>query len=151
MSTAFQDELDGQIGDSQRLLKLLERVAELQAEKDRIATEAKKVNKELDELESLAVEQLSLSGLDGVRAAGKSWGTRESFQVSIPAEFKERVLEVAQDECPELVAVNTASLKSWLMERRRETGGDAGLTAGTPFDGLVREYREVRLSHRSLG
>lgn len=133
------------------LADILTRVAELQVEKDRIAAEAKKVNKELTELEQLAVEQLALSGLDGVRAAGKSWGTRESFQVSIPAEFKEQVLEIAQDACPELVSVNTASLKSWLMERRREGGGDGGLTAGTPFDGLVREYREVKLSHRAVG
>jgi len=135
-----------------QLSSLLERVAALQAEKDRIAVEAKKVNRELEELEQLAVEQLSLSGLDGVRAAGKSWGTRESFQVSIPAESKEAVLAIAQDECPELVAVNTASLKSWLMERRREgNGGAEGLASGTPFDGLIREYREVRLSHRTVG
>jgi len=135
-----------------QLSSLLERVAALQAEKDRIAVEAKKVNRELEELEQLAVEQLSLSGLDGVRAAGKSWGTREFFSVSIPDENKDKVLAAAKAVCPEYIGVNTASLKSWLMERRRDANGEAdGLAAGTPFDGLIREYREVRLSHRAVG
>lgn len=137
--------------DSQRLSKLLERVAELLEEKDRIAVEAKKVNKELDELEQLAVEQMSLAGLDGVRAAGKSWGFRETFQVSIPAECKDEVLKIAQLVCPEYIGVNTASLKSWLREQRRDSGGEGGLAFGTPFEGLVCEYREVKLSHRVLG
>ena len=144
-------EIEGQVADSQRLLNLLEKVAELQAEKDRLAIAAKVVNKSLDEYEQMAVEVLAASGLDGVRAAGKSWGTRESFQVSIPADCKERVLEIAQDECPELVAVNTASLKAWLLEQRRDGDKSGGLAAVTPFDGLVREYREVRLSHRTVG
>lgn len=139
------------VGEMQ-LSKLLERIAVLMQEKDRLASESKAVGKELDELEKLAVEQMSLAGLDGVRAAGKSWGTRESFQVSIPSEFKERVLEIAQSECPELVAVNTASLKAWLMERRRDSEGSGeSLSEGTPFDGMVREYREVKLSHCAVG
>lgn len=133
------------------LAEVLARVAELLEEKDRIAVEAKKVNKELDELEQLAVEQMSLAGLDGVRAAGKSWGFRESFQVSIPAECKDEVLKIAQRVCPEYIGVNTASLKSWLREQRRDSGGEGGLAFGTPFEGLICECREVKLSHRVLG
>jgi len=152
MSTGFEDEIDGQIEGSMQLSKLLERVAALQEDKDRIAAELSKVNKELKAVESLAVEQLSLSGLDGVRAAGKSWFVREFFAVSIPTENKERVLEIASEACPELVSVNTASLKSWLMEERRsQDGTDGGLAEGTPFAGLISEFREMRLSHRTLG
>jgi uncharacterized small protein (DUF1192 family) len=152
MSTGFEDEIDGQHEQSMQLSQLLERVAALQAEKDRVSAELAKVNKELKGVESLAVEQLSLSGLDGVRAAGKSWFVREFFAVSIPAENKERVLEIASEACPELVSVNTASLKSWLMEERRATDGtDGGLAEGTPFAGLISEFREMRLSHRTLG
>jgi hypothetical protein len=143
-------EIEGQIADSQRLLNLLQKVAELQAEKDRLAAESKAVNKSLDEYEQMAVEVLAASGLDSVRAAGKSWGTRDAFQVSIPAEHKDAVLAIAQTECPELVAVNTASLKSWLIEHRAPDR-NATLCEGTPFDGLIREYREVRLSHRTVG
>lgn len=142
-------EIDGQIADSQRLLKLLERVAQLQDEKNRIAAEAKKVNKALDEAEQMAVEVLGASGLDGVRAAGKSWFTQEWFSVSVPAENKDKVVEIASRECPEYVGVNTSQLKAWLKENKRD--GSETLAGGTPFDGLVTEYREVRLSHRTLG
>jgi uncharacterized small protein (DUF1192 family) len=148
MSTGFEDEIVG----SMQLSQLLERVAALQEDKDRISADLSKVNKELKAVESLAVEQLGLSGLDGVRAAGKSWFVREFFSVSIPTENKERVLEIASEACPELVSVNTASLKSWLMEERRsQDGTDGGLAEGTPFAGLISEFREMRLSHRTLG
>jgi hypothetical protein len=87
-----------------------------------------------------------------VRAAGKSWFVREFFAVSIPTENKERVLEIASEACPELVSVNTASLKSWLLEERRgQDGTEGGLAEGTPFEGLISEFREMRLSHRTLG
>jgi hypothetical protein len=135
--------------DSQRLSKILDRVAELQAQKDRIAAEAKRINKALDDAEQMAVEVLAASGLDGVRAAGKSWFTQEWFSVSVPAENRDKVLEIARAECPEYIGVNTAQLKAWLKENRVD--GSETLAGGTPFDGLVTEYREVRLSHRTLG
>jgi hypothetical protein len=146
-------EIDGQLADSQQLSKLLERVAELQAEKERIAIEAKKVNKALDEAEQMAVEVLAASGLDGVRAAGKSWSTREFFSVSVPSENREAVVEAAEEAgLSDLIAVNTTTLKSWLVENRGDgQPAEAGLAAGTPFEGLIDEYREVRLSHRTLG
>lgn len=146
-------EFDGQVDDGKRLSQLLERVAELQAEKDRLAAEAKKINKALDEAEQLAVEVLAASGLDGVRAAGKSWYTREFFSVSVPTENRDAVVEAAKEAgLDDLIAVNTSSLKSWLVENRGDgQTADAGLASGTPFDGLIREFREVRLSHRTLG
>lgn len=149
----LENEIDGQVADSQRLSKLLERVAELQAEKDRIAAEAKRVNKALDEAEQMAVEVLAASGLDGVRAGGKSWFTREFFSVSVPTENREAVVEAAKSAgLDDLIAVNTTTLKSWLIENRSDAEPtEAGLAAGTPFDGLVREFREVRLSSRTLG
>jgi hypothetical protein len=139
--------------EEQQLSKMLEKVAELQAEKDRLTSEAKIVSKELSEAEQLAVELLAASGLDGVRAAGKSWYTREFFAVSVPTENREAVVAAAKDAgLDDLIAVNTTTLKSWLMEHRDHSeSADAGLAAGTPFDGLVREFREVRLSSRTLG
>jgi hypothetical protein len=136
-----------------QLAAILERVASLQAEKDRIANEAKKINKALDEAEQLAVEQLAASGLDGVRAAGKSWYVREFFSVSVPTENREAVVEAAEAAgLDDLIAVNTTTLKSWLIEQRGGDGtADSALADGTPFAGLVREFREMRLSHRTLG
>lgn len=144
--------VDEMLAESQRLSRLLERVAELQAEKDRLDTEAKAVSKKLKDAEQMAVEELAASGLDGVRAAGKSWFVREFFSVSIPTENQQKVLEIARTECPEYIGVNTASLKSYLREQREKNGsvGDS-LADGTPFAGLLTEFREMRLSRVSLG
>jgi uncharacterized small protein (DUF1192 family) len=148
----IEREIDSQHGQSMQLSALLERVAELQAEKKRLEAEVSKVNGTLKEAEQLAVEQLAASGLDGVRAAGKSWGVREFFAVSIPEENKDKVLAAAKTACPEYIGVNTASLKSWLMERRRDSGKkDCDLADGTPFAGLISEFREMHLWHRTLG
>jgi hypothetical protein len=147
MNTIHHEPMEGQ-----QLSRLLERVAELQGEKDRISAELAKVSRELKGVEALAVEQLAISGLDGVRAAGKSWFVREFFAVSVPEENKDKVLAAAKAACPEYIGVNTASLKSWLMERRRDDATtEGGLADGTPFAGLISEFREMRLSHRTLG
>ena len=149
MSSVFDAEVTGQ---SMQLSTLLERVAELQAEKKRLEAEVSKVGATLKEAESMAVEQLNVSGLDGVRAAGKSWHVREFFAVSVPTENREAVVEAAKDAgLDDLIAVNTTTLKSWLMEQRAGDSGDAALADGTPFAGLVQEFREMRLSHRTLG
>jgi uncharacterized small protein (DUF1192 family) len=152
MSSIFDEEIDAQHGQSMQLSAMLERIAELQAEKKRLEAEVSKVTSTLKEAESLAVEQLAASGLDGVRAAGKSWYVREFFAVSVPEENKDKVLAAAKTACPEYIGVNTASLKSWLMERRRDDAtAEGGLADGTPFAGLISEFREMRLSHRTLG
>jgi len=152
MSSVFDSEVEAQHGQSMQLSAMLERIAELQAEKKRLEAETSKVSAALRDAESLAVEQLVASGLDGVRAAGKSWYTREFFSVSVPEENKDKVLAAAKTACPEYIGVNTASLKSWLMERRRDSGKkDGGLADGTPFAGLISEYRAMQLSHRTLG
>lgn len=133
------------------LQELLSIVAGLQAEKARVETDLKNVKKRLDEIESIAVEALAASGLDGVKAAGKSWWTRDSFVVSVPTENREAVVEAAKAAgLGDMVAVNTTTLKSWLMENRDAERSD-DLAAGTPFEGLIEEYREVRLSSRTLG
>lgn len=138
------------------LADLLERCAELQDEKAKAEAILKDVNRRLGEIERLAVEALAVSGLDGCRAAGKTWSLREFHAVSIPAENKEAVLKAARKACPEFISVNTSSLKSWLEgERKRvkeETGEeiDAPLSHGTPFAGLISEYSEMRLSSRKL-
>jgi len=146
MSVDIADDYTG------RLKGLLERVVALQNEKAVADEAAKDAGKRLREAEQEAVEVLALSGLDGCRVAGKTWSLREFFSVSIPAANKEAVLKAAKKVCPEYIGVNTASLKSWLDERRKEKGIDGeSLAAGTPFEGLVTEFREVRLSHRTVG
>jgi hypothetical protein len=152
MSAGFEAEIEGQHGQSMQLSAMLERIAELQAEKKLLETATSKVSASLDEASALAVEMLSASGLDGVRAAGKSWYVREFFSVSVPTENREAVVEAAKEAgLDDLIAVNTTTLKAWLKEQRAEVGGDGDLADGTPFAGLVREFREMRLSSLTLG
>jgi hypothetical protein len=149
MSSVFDEET---VGQSMQLSTMLERIAELQAEKKLLEAAVRKVNEALSGAESLAVEMLAASGLDGVRAAGKSWGVREFVSVSVPSENRDKVVAAAREAgLKDLVAVNTSSLKAWLMEKRGESDGDAPIAEGTPFAGLVREFREMRLSHRTVG
>lgn len=129
------------------LAGILEKVTETLAAKEAAAAELKKIESELKELQSMAVEQLRLSGLDGVRAAGKTWYTREFFGVTIPKGNREAVIEAAKAEgLEDYITVSTASLKAWLKEQR----GDGELGAGTRFEGLISVYRETRLSHQTL-
>jgi hypothetical protein len=158
MSISMQDvvENNGDGSPPSNLKDVLEKIVALQQEKERIASAAKSNNASLDVLEKLAVEMMAASGLDGVRAAGKSWYLREFFSVSVPSENRQQVVEAAKAEGlgDELVTVNTTTLKSWLVERRgsgSDTNSNGSLAEGTSFDGLIREFREVRLSHRSVG
>ena len=155
MSISMQDIANDDQTTPSSLKDVLDKIVALQAEKDRLAGLVKQNSESLSVLEKLAVEMMAVSGLDGVRAAGKSWYLREFFSVSIPSENRQKVVEAAKAEGlgDELVTVNTTTLKSWLIERRGEVeeGDSNGLAEGTAFDGLVREFREMRLSHRSVG
>jgi hypothetical protein len=128
----------------------LERVAELYDEKAEAEKVLKNIKQRIEQAEGIAVEQLAASGLDGVRAAGKSWYLRDFWSVSIPADRKADAVKIANENgLEDYVAVNTASLKSWLIEQHKERGGDS-LTADTPFEGLVSTYHETRLSRQTL-
>lgn len=133
----------------QQLAAMLEKIAELYDEKDKRAAHLKEIEKEIEQHERIAVELLAVSGLDGVRAAGKSWYLRDFWGLSIPTENKGQVVEAAANAgLEDYITVNTTSLKSWLKEQ----SGDSkeSLIAGTPFEGLLSEYHEMRLSRQTL-
>jgi len=127
-----------------------ERVAELYDEKAKAEKVLKDIKQRIEQAEGIAVEQLAASGLDGVRAAGKSWYLRDFYSVSIPADRKADAVRIARENgMDDFVGVNTSSLKSWLNEQHKERGGDS-LAAGTPWEGIVSEYHETRLSRQTL-
>lgn len=135
---------------SDTLAATLEKVAALYDEKDAAEAALKDIKKRLDQAESLAVEQLAASGLDGVRAAGKAWYLRDFWSVSILPDAKKAAVAAAREAGMEdFVSVNTSTLKTWLLEQHKERGGES-LAAGTPFDGMVSEYHETRLSRQTL-
>jgi len=128
----------------------LERVAELYDEKAQAERVLKDIKQRIEQAEGIAVEQLAASGLDGVRAAGKAWYLRDFWSVSIPADRKADAVRIARENgMDDFVGVNTSSLKSWLNEQHKERGGET-LAAGTPWEGIVSEYHETRLSRQTL-
>jgi hypothetical protein len=132
------------------LSETLERVAALYDERDAAEKVVKDIKKRIEQAESLAVEQLAASGLDLVRVAGKSWSLQDFWSVSILADRKEDAVRIANENgLKDYVAVNTASLKAWLVEQHKERGGET-LAAGTPFDGIVSEYHEKKLRKQTL-
>jgi len=132
----------------QQLSAMLEKIAELYDEKADAEAVLKGIKQRIDTHEKIAVEMLAASGLDGVRAAGKSWYLRDFWSVSIPTENKEAVVQAAVGAgLQDYVTVNTTSLKSWLTER--SGASSESLSAGTPFEGLVSEYHETRLSRQT--
>jgi hypothetical protein len=132
------------------LSETLERVAELYDEKAQAEKVLKDIKQRIEQAEGIAVEQLAASGLDGVRAAGKSWYLRDFWSVSIPADRKADAVKIARENgMDDFIGVNTSSLKSWLNEQHKERGGET-LAAGTPWEGIVSEYHETRLSRQTL-
>ena len=132
------------------LSETLERVAELYDEKAKAEKVLKDIKQRIEQAEGIAVEQLAASGLDGVRAAGKAWYLRDFWSVSIPADRKADAVKIARENgMDDFIGVNTSSLKSWLNEQHKERGGET-LAAGTPWEGIVSEYHETRLSRQTL-
>lgn len=146
---------DGVLSES--LSGLLAQIAAMRTQKDAISAELKTITEELDALEGLAAEQLRASGLDLCRAAGRSWWVDDALRVSVPKENRDAVLTAASEEGleEELVALQTATLKSWLAERMERAKAEGrqydSPSKGTAFEGLVTEYVEVRLCSRKVG
>lgn len=107
------------------------------------------------DLEKWACAAMESSGLDGVRAAGRSWRVEESLHLSVRKDQRDAVLEAARAVGIEdaIVTVATATLKSWLIERAKTAGREPGrpFTDGTPFAGVVGEFVEKKLRHLTVG
>jgi hypothetical protein len=135
------------------LNEILDAVVKKQAECAEFEMRMKKMNAECKELEDLAAEALAASGLERVTYAGRSWRVETVSYLSVPKDNRDAVLQAAHNEgiADELTTVNTATLKSWLVERKKELGeeGVGTLAEGTSFDGLVSEYSQIRLRSRS--
>jgi hypothetical protein len=135
------------------LSEVLKRVVELRKKKEEIEIQLKSVSQEIDSLESLAAEQLMASGLDNCRVAGKTWWTESQLLLSVPKEKREEVMAVAErlGIAEELTTINTATLKSWLLEQAKERGKAADEAIdGTGFEGLVEKFVRVRLRSRTV-
>jgi hypothetical protein len=134
-------------------------------DKKKQATEAsalaKRLSKEADELEVKCIDLLELAGLDGAIAHDRTWWVQEDVSISVLKENRDKVLAAAakvvdQDGvsmADEIRTVLTGTLKSWLKEQAKNRGvsGDARLADGTPFEGLVQEFRSASLHSAARG
>lgn len=137
------------------LSELLEEISSIDKSIGTLSAQLDDLKRRRTQLESLAVEDMTTQRLDGVRVAGRSWRVEESLHLSVPKDRRDAVLEAARAAGIEdaITTVATTTLKAWLVERAREAGREAGspFAAGTPFDGLVGEYTEMKLRHVTVG
>jgi len=136
------------------LSELLKRLVDIQKKKADLEIQVKVLSQEIDTLESLAAEQLTASGLDNCRVAGKTWWTESQLLLSVPKDKREEVMAVAErlGIAEELTTINTVTLKSWLLEQARDRGlGADKAVEGTGFEGLVEKFVRVRLRSRTVG
>ena len=137
------------------LSRVLEEIAQLDKSIGTLSAQVDDMKRRRAHLELLAVEEMETQRLDGVRVAGRSWRVEESLHLSVPRDRRDAVLEAARAVGIEdaITTVATTTLKSWLLERAKEAGREAGtpFAAGTPFDGLVGEYSEMKLRHVTVG
>lgn len=142
------------------LVEALERIGEVDREVAALEARVDELKKLRAGLEAWAVQEIEtqraqgIRGREGVRAGGRTYWTAESLHISVPKDRRDAVLEAAravgiQDE---ITTVSTPTLKAWLVEQAKEAGREAGTSfvAGTPFDGIVSEYTEVRLRHTTV-
>ena len=137
------------------LSELLEEISSIDKSIGTLSAQLDDLKRRRTQLESLAVEDMTTQRLDGVRVAGRSWRVEESLHLSVPKDRRDAVLEAARAAGIEdaITTVATTTLKAWLVERAREAGREAGspFAAGTPFEGLVGEYTEMKLRHVTVG
>lgn len=137
------------------LSSVLEQITELDRSIGTLSAQVDDMKRKRANLEAWAVEEMETQRLDGVRVAGRSWRVEESLHLSVPRDRRDAVLEAARAAGIEdaITTVATTTLKAWLLERAKEAGREAGapFAAGTPFDGLVGEYSEMKLRHVTVG
>jgi hypothetical protein len=135
------------------LSTVLQKIADLYEQKEEVAAREKAINERLKSLEGIASELIKVSGLDRVGASGKTWWVEETVLVSVLKDKRDEVLKAAEQEGirEELMTVQTATLKSWLIERRKKLGRpeSGSFTEGTAFAGLVSELPTFRLMRRT--
>lgn len=136
------------------LAQLLEEIRDLDLKIGEVSGRLDDLKAQREGLERYACAAMESSGLKGVRVAGRSWRIEEALRLSVNKEQRDAVLAAARsigiDDA--ITTVATPTLKSWLIERAKEAGREAGssFTAGTPFAGLVGEFVEKKLRHLTV-
>lgn len=136
------------------IAEILGRLVAKRAEIEKASAAMKRLRIEADDLERRAATSLEAAGVDGIRCHGKTWWTGIDLHLSTVQADRDKLIAAAKRVDLDVVSVNTSRIKGWLLEEyeRRRDAGTAGerFAEGTPFDGLVSEYSEKKLLHRSV-
>lgn len=155
-STPFwKDTEDNEPPLPQGLANILTEVADLDKQTDKLKAEMKRIVARRSRLEEMAVEEMASSGLDGVKAAGRSWRVEPKHHLSVPTDRRDETLEAARQmgiKTETLVSISTGRLRAELKEAAERAGRDTRrpYSEGTPMDGVVSEYVQQTLCHLTL-
>jgi hypothetical protein len=131
----------------------LKRFVELETKKKEIDAELKRVNKELDELESALIPDFVLDGVQSMNVDGRTvYLARDIYAGVAEGATKDSVIDAlkANDETCAFIAegYNANTLKAWVREKAKPAE-EACVKAGLPFDedairaALPEEFRNV--------
>lgn len=136
------------------LQSALAEISEIDAKVAALNDQVDELKKRRGHLEEIVIEEMTTQRLDGVKAAGRNWRIEWTHSFSAPEARKEVVMEAARRAglLDAVTQVNTARLKALLTERAKEAGKDASrlYSDGTEFEGLVGEYVQPVLRHRTV-
>ena len=138
---------------TEQLSEILAEISEIDREVKFLEDQIKAASSKRRSLAARASTIMQKQKLDGVKASGRSWRVVMEHRVNAPGAVSDEVMEAAEKAgIRELLSTHsTTALKSWLKENAENRGvpsGESWLT-GTPFEGVVSEYIEPVLRHRS--
>lgn len=138
------------------LVQRLTEIAALDAEIKAAEDKAKELKKRRDSIEKLAVEDITTSGIDGLKVCGRSWRIEWTHSMSATEASKEQILAAMKAmgiDTTTVTQINTARLKALLKEAAEERGIDIRQSwiAGTPLEGVAGEYVAPRLRFTTTG
>ena len=137
---------------SARLTEVTTLDAEIKALEDQVA----KLKKKREHLERLCVEDLTISGIDGIKVAGRTWRVSWEHSLSATAANRDQLIAAAQEfgiDPESITQINTARLKAIIKEIAESQGKDVRekWTTGTALEGLAGEYVAPRLRFVTTG
>lgn len=134
----------------------LAEVASIDAEIKALDEQVSRLKKKRDHLEKLCVEDLTTSGIDGIKVAGRTWRVSWEHSMSATAATRDQIIAAAQEfgiDPESITQINTARLKALVKEIAESQGKDVRekWTAGTALGEVAGEYVAPRLRFTTTG
>jgi hypothetical protein len=104
---------------------ILSRIVDLREQIEAKAAETKPLAKELEDLESLAVEQMGMHGIKTLGVDGGTFTVRSDIQCNVLAANRPALIKVAEQlGIDGVVTVQTGTIKAYIKEQLKSLGDD---------------------------